>query len=253
MADAPVPESCPAANRGKVKIKIPIIPKLVSYETELRPDSFLVQLWRRSSVIRRVGLALALLLVIGLFGLGGWRLFRATAEPRTEKPGLYAVRVVVLGPDLRPVEDSEIRTSAGNEPQRVAGGWEIEIPRAKVPEDGKLTFWAEHPVSGSQGTKEILLGDDPTPSAQIRLRVLEATVRGTVLGPDRRALSGARVSVSGYGDESVFTEKTGTFQLLAHAPRGDRVRIRADHPDYLPQEVFCWAGSSNCELRLGQH
>ncbi|MGD2071844.1 MAG: carboxypeptidase-like regulatory domain-containing protein, partial [Gemmatimonadota bacterium] len=146
---------------------------------------------------------------------------------------------------------SDIRASAGNEPQRVAGGWEVEIPREKVPEDGRVTFWAVDPVSSARGSEEIELGADPTPGVRIRLEAPEVTVRGTVFGRDGRVLAGARVSVSGRGDEAVVTGSGGSFELPAHRSPGEQVRLHVEHPDYPAKDLYCWAGSDACQVRLG--
>lgn len=269
-------EPRPAAHAGgKLQIKVPIIPGLVSYELKLRPDSFLAKLWTRSSVFVRLTLVVGLVMVVALIGLGGWRLLKVGFKPTdrqasdretstspapdsdsgppglSTKPALYAVRVVVVGPDRQPLEGSEIRASAGNEPQRVAGGWEVEIPRVKVPEDGEVTFWAEHPASSARGSQALVLGSDPTPSVQISLSVPQATVRGTVFGPDGRALANAEVSVSGHGDEAAVTRRGGSFELHAHSPPGEQVRLHVEHPDFPPKDQNCWAGSTDCHIRLG--
>lgn len=194
--------------------------------------------------------AIVLLSLIGLGAIGYlvWWLW-PKPEPPTPPPEMYAVRVVVLDPDDQPVKDSEIHSSVGNEPQEVDGGWEIEIPRSKVPDDGKVTFRAVDPASSGRGSTTLTLGDAPTPLAEIRLEIPEATVRGTVLDPQNRALAGAKVSVSGFGDEAITTDDSGTFELVAHRPPGQRVRIRVEHPDYTFDDKYCQAGTTNCMLR----
>lgn len=190
---------------------------------------------------------IVLLVLIGL-GIAVWKLWPEPKLP-TPPPAMYAVRVVVLDPDEQPVKDSEIHSSVGNEPQEVDGGWEVEIPRNKVPDDGKVTFRAVDPASSGRGATTLTLGEDPTPLAEIRLEIPEATVRGAVLDPQNRALAGAKVSVSGYGDEAVTTDESGTFELVAHRPPGQRVRIRVEHPDYTFEDKYCQAGSTDCTLR----
>lgn len=66
-------------------------------------------------------------------------------QPET-RPALYSLRVQVVDPARTPLRGSTVRTSAGNEPHLLPDGWwEVQIPGAKVPKDGRVTVWAEHP------------------------------------------------------------------------------------------------------------
>jgi hypothetical protein len=56
--------------------------------------------------------------------------------------------------------------------------------------------------------------------------------------------------VSVLGHESVVTDSDGLFDLEAHAPRGQRVRLHAE-TDRAVKEEYCFAGSGDCEIRLG--
>ena len=95
--------------------------------------------------------------------------FSPTAPLQSIKPGVDAVRVQVLDPQGRPVEGARVRTSAGNEPQRLPDGWwEIEIPAAEVPKDGRISLWADHRDWDGIGV-DVILSDDPNPRFEIRL------------------------------------------------------------------------------------
>lgn len=233
------------ADVGSTKVTI------FGVEVELSPlIRWLHQRWKRTPVALRV---LLIGLLVPVVGFALWAALRPAPAPPPPQPLLYSVRVVVLDPRGLPVEDSEITVSAGNEPQRVTRGWEVEIPRTKVPADGTVTLYATHAASGGEGIEEVLLGDDPTPTVKIRLTVQEATVRGDVLDPQGHSLLGARVSVVGFGDEALETDDSGTFELPAHQPRGTMVRMRVEHPDYPVKEGYCYAGTTQCSLRLSPH
>ncbi len=206
---------------------------------------------RRWSWRQRISASLAVGLAGILVTLAVWwpRPAEEPSPPPVSPPAavaLYAVRVVVLGPDGRPVEGSTIHASVGNEPQRVAGGWEVEIPAAKLPASRRVEIRAGDPASSGSGEAEIVLGDDPTPSVEVQLAVVEARIRGLVLGADGRGLAGVRVSAVGY--EGVVTGADGRFELAAHAPRGERVRLHAEGERVKDQ--YCFAGSDDCVIRL---
>ena len=86
---------------------------------------------------------------VGVNATGGAALFvgvliwwSSPLAPVTPGGGLVTVRVTVLGPENVPVEDAKVWSSLGGEPQKVSGGWELEIPEAKIPSTRKLTIYA---------------------------------------------------------------------------------------------------------------
>lgn len=235
---------------GKVKLNIPLIPGVLTWARELEGRSLLDPLWNRRSIGGRVAVVGILGAVVSLVGFGGWRLLEPRPEPVPEPPALYALRVVPVSEVGLPVEDATIRTSVGNEAQQVAGGWEIEIPRAKVPADGQVTVWAEDTSTAAKGRVSLKLGEDATPSIEVPLVAPATKVRGTIVDGEGRALSGARVSVLGYGEEMRVTDDSGTFELFAHRPPGERVRVHVEHPNHAPVDEYCFADSSDCYVML---
>lgn len=236
---------------GKFKVVIPVIPGILTWASELEGRSLLDPLWTRRSKGGRVAIVGLLGTVVGLVGFGGWRLFEPPPEPVPEPPALYALRVVPVSEDGLPVEDATVRASVGNEAQQVAGGWEIEMPRAKVPADGRVTVWAEQASTAAKGRVSLELGDDPTPSIEVPLLAPATKVRGTIVDGAGRSVGGARVSVLGYGDEMRVTDGSGTFELSAHRPPGERVRVHVEHPKFRALDEYCFAGSSDCYIALG--
>lgn len=229
-----------------------MIPGVASLDREFDVRSFVGPLWTHRSVAGRIGIVAVLVGVVGLVGFGGWQWLTRILKPVPELPLLYSVRVVPIDEDGRPIQDATVGASVGHEPQQVAGGWEIEIPRVKLPADGLVTLRAEQESTSAKGRVTIILGDDSTPSVEIPLQVPEARVRGIIVDATGRALHNARVSVLGYGDEARVTDGSGSFELVAHRTAGERVRIHVEHPQYGAKQQYCFAGSSDCYIELGR-
>lgn len=178
---------------------------------------------------------------------------RPAPEPvvlRPARPTLYSVRVQVFDPQDHPVRAATVRASAGNEPQRLPDGWwEIEIPAAKVPEDGKISLWAEH--EAWEGSRvDLQLGRDPNPSVEIRLKQPETLLRGRVTDSSGHALPGARVFPQDGTPGVATTDADGRFELKLPLPKDTRIRLRAEHPSKVPGDVFWFAGRDGCSIIL---
>jgi hypothetical protein len=145
-------------------------------------------------------------------------------------PGTYHIRLTVLDPQNRPVDDARIVPSVGNEPLKVPGGYQIEVSADKKPADGKVTLIATEPGTFYRGEISLVLGSEMNPPATIHLTVdtENVTISGMVQDRSGRAISGATVTVAGHGDEKVTTDDTGSFTLKAHAPVGQKVLLHAE-------------------------
>jgi hypothetical protein len=86
-------------------------------------------------------------------------------------PSTYHVRLTVLDPANRPVDDARVVPSVGNEPLKVAGGYQIEISSDNRPADGNVTFIATEPGSFNRGETRLVLGSDKNPPAVIHMTV----------------------------------------------------------------------------------
>jgi hypothetical protein len=193
------------------------------------------------------GIAISLL---GLAAtLAAWlRPLPPTSPPSPGKPGIYALRVQVLDPQDHPIEGARVRTSAGNEPQRLPDGWwEVEIPAAKVPKDGRISLWADHQDWTGNRT-DLTLGDDPNPRAEIHLKKPESLIRGRVEGT--RALAGLRISRSDGAPGEAITEAEGRFELELSEPEGKKVQLRATQAGAEVGNTFCYTGADNCSISL---
>lgn len=235
---------------GKVKINIPVLPGILTWVRELEGRKLVDPLWTRRSAGGRVATVGVLGAIVGLFGFGGWHLLEPRLDSPAELPALYALRVVPVSEEGLPVEDARVRASVGNEAQQVPGGWEVEIPRAKVPATRQVTVWAEQPSTAAKGRVTVELGEDPMPSIQVPLVAPATKVRGMIVDGEGRAVSGAQVSVLGYGEELRLTADSGAFELVAHRPPGERVRVHVEHPGYAPVDEYCLAAGSDCYIVL---
>lgn len=193
------------------------------------------------------GVSLSLLGV--LLTLAAWLWPRSPEGPPIQtKPAMYALRVQVLDPQGRPVDGGAVRVSVGNETQRLPGGWwQIEIPAAKVPVSGRISLWADHEAWGGSRV-DLRLGADRNPRAAIRLKEPETWVRGRVLDESNRVLLGARITRQDGMPGNAITDSDGHFTLKLDLPRDKRVRLRAEHLGFLPDDQFCYAGSDTCVI-----
>lgn len=214
--------------------------------------------WRR---LRQRHLGLALVLLGVLLTIVAWLFPRGTAPPskdlppeevaRSAVPDLYALRLQILDPSGRPVDGSSVRASSGNEPHLLPDGWwQLEIPRAKVPFDGQISIWAEHP-QWKTARKAVRLGDDPNPALEIQLEVPRERIGGSVVDAEGRLVEGARVNVQNHNGSSAVTSSDGRFELWVSAARHARARLYVEHADYPPpQGGACFVGRDGCALIL---
>jgi TIR domain len=197
---------------------------------------------RRSSWLRYGGLGLA----VGLAVAGGLWLRR---EPSPPLPAIYALRVQVFDPEGHPVSGAKVRASAGNEPHLLPDGWwEIQIPQAKVPKDGRLSVRADHEAwEGSE--VEVRLTGDPNPSVAIRLKPPKTWVRGRVVDDGGHAVAGVRITRQDGGEGQAVSGDDGRFELPLTVPRNVRVGLHVEGKGAV-KDVFCYAGSEICPILL---
>jgi len=169
----------------------------------------------------------------------------------TRSKAIYRVRVTVVDPDQRPVEDAKVWSSMGGEPKKVAGGWQFDIPSSSKPKDGKLTIFATKPSAFLKGTHGLQLKDDYNPTLNIQLeKDTSASVRGIVTDDSGKAVEGSRVSIVGYGSEGVTTEQDGNFALAAHAAEGEQVQLHVEREGYGPVTQWHPAGDESATIVL---
>lgn len=169
-----------------------------------------------------------LCLVLAIFLLG---VFPLIAQVYVQSRNVYHVRIIVLGLDGVPVEDSLVTSSNGGEAKKVQGGWEFDIPPQSKPANGELTLYASQKSAFLTGTATIMLDKHYFPTIEIQLhRNTSARVSGVVLDERGRSVASARVSLVGF-PETTTTNEMGNFELPAHAAEGQSVELRAEKGD----------------------
>ena len=186
--------------------------------------------------------SVALFLLGVLLTLAAWLWLRS--------PEIYAVRVQVLDPQGRPVRESTIRASAGNEPHLLPDGWwQVEIPEAKVPEDGQISLWAEH--EEWEGNRvDLLLDADPNVQVEIRLKEPESWLRGLVVDENDQPVPGVRISRQNGASGAAVTDADGRFALKLSVPPQTRVRLRVEYDGAALDDEYCYAGRDSCSISL---
>lgn len=172
--------------------------------------------------------------------------------PQRPKPDIYRVRVTVIDPQRRPVEDAKVWSTIGGEPKKVAGGWQFDIPSASVPIDGQVTFHASKENAFLIGERGLKLERDANPAVSIELSkdVKEVVVRGIVLDESNNTIGEVRVNVVGHESEAVITQPNGGFALPAHAAVGQQVLLHAEKPGYRAVNQYHPAGDEPATIIL---
>ena len=201
-----------------------------------------IELWflRKSRKPRLALLLAAALLVLGVSPL--------VASTFLASRGVYHIRVVVLGTDGQPVNQADLRSSAGGELKQASGNWEFDLaPQAKL-SSGEITFYASVKNSYVAGNSTLALKEDYFPTATVQLEALPPVIiRGTVVDESGRSIAGARVAVSGYS-EIVTTDEMGNFSLASHHSEGQSFSIRAEKGDKSAEKLVI--GGEDVQLVL---
>jgi hypothetical protein len=190
--------------------------------------------------------------IYGLIALASLAVILGFIGSRLPEPDtLYRVRVNVLDPQGNSVSEADVQSSVGGEPQRIAGGWEFQIPEEQVPASREVTFRARHENAFRRGQTTFELRKARSPAVEVQLAAdVSADIAGVVVDEENRGIAGALVFVVGHDEEAVTTSETGGFRLAAHRADGQQVQLRAQREGY--QSVTMWhqAGSTPVTLRL---
>jgi Carboxypeptidase regulatory-like domain len=189
---------------------------------------------QRGKSSKAILFAIGAIVVLGFIPIGA-SVYVATNATEANIKSIFRLRVIVLDPQSSPSEDAHVWSSIGGEPKQINGGWQFDIPSSSVPADRALTVYASVPSAHLKGQTEIRLSEDRNPSAKVQLQhPTSAVVQGIVTGPTGSGLSGALVSIVGYGDEAVRTNTDGSFRLSAHAADGEQVQVHVERRGYAP-------------------
>ncbi len=187
---------------------------------------------------------------VAVFILVIWWWFSPLA-PVSISDGIYRVRVTVLDPQQILVDDAMVSSSVGEEPLKVAGGWQIEIPANNKPLDGKIIIFASKKSTFLVGKYELVLENDPNPAITVQMaKDKSAYIRGIVTDEKGKAIPGAKMSVVGYEKETVTTSPNGDFVLQAHAAEGEKVLLHIETEKHQPLNEWYRAGDKPITIIL---
>jgi hypothetical protein len=174
-----------------------------------------------------------------------------TKFQKNEIKTVYRVRVAIVDNQGKPIEEGRIWSSLGGEVKKVGGGWEIDIPAANRPRNGKLTLFASKESAFLQGKKDIFLGEDPNPAVLIQLsKDTSSIIRGVVIDELNNTIVGARVSIAGNQKTSATTDANGNFILPAYASAGEQVLLRVEKDGYKSASQLHPAGEEPATIVL---
>ncbi len=200
-----------------------------------------------------MNIAFALLLTIVVIAIVPYasELILSSRKASAESSAIYRLRITLVGPEGVPIEGASIWTSVGGETKTVAGGYQVDIPRASLPADRRITIFGEKQSSFLKSTRELVLADDLNPTVVFRLLPTpSAAVRGLVEDASGKAQPDVLVMIAGYGTEAVRTAADGSFALAAHASEGQQVQLHAEKRGYKPLDQWHPAGSEPATLVL---
>ena len=187
---------------------------------------------------------------VAVFILVIWWWFSPLA-PISVSDGIYRVRITVLDPQQILVDDAKVWSSVGEEPLKVAGGWQIEIQASNKPLDGKIIIFASKKSTFLVGKYELVLENDPNPAITVQMaKNKSAYIRGIVTDEKGKAISAARVSIVGYEEETVTTSPNGNFVLQAHAAEGEKVLLHIEAEKHQPLNEWYPAGDKPITIIL---
>ena len=188
------------------------------------------------------------IILVALVFIGVGAAFYENPESR-----VYRVRVTVIDRQKLPIEGAKVTSSIGGEAHTVAGGAQFVIPAATIPLDKKVKIYVKDESTLLTGIAELQLGNDRNPAVTIQLGFEEVKVRGRVVDSRGKAISGAVVSVVGYGSEAVTTQADGGFELTAHASARQFVKLHIEKPSYKAIDQWHPAGDDPATILLDRY
>ncbi|MBV9760329.1 MAG: carboxypeptidase regulatory-like domain-containing protein [Acidobacteriaceae bacterium] len=191
-----------------------------------------------------------LIAVIALLALAPIGIDAYLQHEKTAIAGIYRLRVTVVDPRNVPVEDATVRVTAANESKTAPdGSAELAIPRGSMPQDGKVTVYAQKDSAFLHGNKEMTLGGDMNPSTTITIAPNRtAPINGTVEDQTGHAIPGVRVGIA--GTTSIETDAGGNFRIPNAGSLGQKVLLHAEKRGYTPVSQYHPAGDEPVVLIL---
>lgn len=166
---------------------------------------------------------------------------RGSAGTALRVPPIYRVRVTVIDPQRRPVDDARVWSTVGGEPKKVAGGWQFDIPGASVPGDGKVTFYASKENASLSGDKALQLGKEPNPTVIIQMGRSGGGILGIAeVSPQWGAVTGETpMRINGRGFTPGVVVKVGELEIIPRSvdQDGNSILLTIPKGNYPPQKV----------------
>jgi hypothetical protein len=157
-------------------------------------------------------------------------------------PSPYEMKVLVVDPAGRPVEDAKVWMSLGGEPRRVSGGWQFDIPWDPQQVRRRIKVFASRESAFLAGVTEYELGTNRYPVVSVRLeKSPPADIRGIVVDETGHGIGSVTIGVVGASD-IVATGTNGHFSLPTDATDGEQVLVRAYKTNYMPVTQWHPAG-----------
>lgn len=202
---------------------------------------FLSVSWRAGGLLVRACGALALFVLTFFF-----------SPAISNSPGTITVRATLIAESDIPTDRAHVWSTAGGEAKQVSGGWEIEIPLARLPPDRKVTLYAEVPGEFLNGKLDTAL----VPASQ---RIFDVTVPlqrqntasidGIVVDRGGQPVSGAVISAVGFVG-SALTTGDGQFHLGPLGARGQQFLLHVSAPGYRVVTQYHPAGTDPATIVL---
>lgn len=153
---------------------------------------------------------------------------------RVTVEGAYRVHLKVFDSSGAPVQgdDVRVRSSVSDDITKRDTEWEISIPAAKKPADGKITIWVAKEVAYLSGELGIILGSKLDVQATIALeRDRSARLHGTIIDSSRQGVSGVRVCINEKdhcSGDPITTGRNGEFDFGSRWAKREQVQLRLE-------------------------
>lgn len=209
--------------------------------------------WNLDNRIAAGGLVIAALTLLVAMGQWLWPKPVDVSGASETKPEIYTLRVHAQSPQGESVAINSIRISTSHELQQLSdGGWEIEIPRAKLPDDHTVTLSIEAPPWAS-AQQQLTLNDQAKMSLQIPLQMAWTRLFGRVLdrhgNPLEQIIVAPVEAIDGLSLTHTQSDNQGRFELSIPESDNQKIRIRAESFHGAATEAYCYAGQY-CEVEL---
>jgi hypothetical protein len=184
----------------------------------------------------RAGGGAAAFVVVLFWWVGPW-------APVEAGDGSHRLRVTVLDPQGRPVDDARLHSSLGGEILEADGGWVVSISGERARGAQAVTLRASRPGAFESGEVRVPLDREHDSAVELTLRKRSgAMVGGTVVDEKGETVPGAVVTLDGRPGRTT-TDRDGSFEIESPAAAGEMVRLRVRKAGYAAVDRWHLAGA----------